>query len=154
MVISWGKNKVTLTKLVNGAVPTTDAVKHEFTNIVDGSTQLSTEKGDKMEALIEGGEAEAVKYKRSKYSLEFQYRLGSNRAYPLDGNDGVINDEYQVKVEAVEDDSAPNCTIARCAVSYEDTYTAEDGFMRSYLCESLKPETGKQITWDNVTTGG
>ena len=147
MKIAWGKNKLTLTPL--GVL---NATAIEFTNIADGTTQLTTEKGDKQEALIEGGEAEAVKYKKSKYSVEWQYRLGSNRNWPLDGTDGVIDGEYKLEVENVEDTEAPGFELARVVVSYEDSYTTEEGIIRTYLAESLSPSSGTQITWNNVTT--
>ena len=144
MNISWGVPTIKVTK-IGGGSPIV------FPTPVDGSTQLSTEKGDKMEALIEGGEAEAIKYKRGKYTLEFQIRLGSNdgvkREFPVDGLDGVVDGEYALELSA-EDEGAPGFKFAKSVCSYEDSYTSEDGIIRTYQFESLKADkTTPQLEW-------
>ena len=151
MIISWGKPTLKIKKLETGAT------EYTFPTPVDGSTQLSSEKGDKMEALIEGGEPEAVKYKRGKYSLEFQIRLGNDNAHTptsstggtlLDGEDGVVAGEYEL--ELVPEDvaeGAPGFKMPRGVFSYTDSYTSNDDIIRTYTIDSLKPATGGQIVW-------
>ena len=144
MIISWGIPKIKVNGLgINSETNVT------FYTPVDGSTQLSSEKGEKMEALVEGGEPEAVKYKRGKYSLEFQVRLGdSHNQWQIDGTDGVVSGEWEVELEP-EDFStgAPGFKIQRAVCSYSDSYTSADGIIRTYTFDSLKPQTGKQIIW-------
>lgn len=143
MIISWGIPKIKATPLSGGGAAVT------FHTPVDGSTQLSSEKGDKMEALIEGGEPEAVKYKRGKYTLEFQVRLGdSHNKWQIDGNDGVVSGEWSVELEP-EDfaTGAPGFKMPRAVCSYVDSYSSADGIIRTYTFDSLKPETGRQIIW-------
>ena len=152
MIISWGVPTIKAAKLdANGAVATGDGAKSvTFPTPVDGSTQLSTEKGDKMEALVEGGEPEAIKYKRGKYTLEFQVRFGAGRKPEdlIDGVDGVVQGEWQLELEAEDKaQGAPGFKFAKSACSFEDSYTSEDGIIRTYTFESLKPATGGQITW-------
>lgn len=144
MIISWGVPTIKAKKIGTETAIT-------FPTPVDGSTQLSTEKGDKMEALIEGGEPEAIKYKRGKYTLEFQIRLGSNdkvkRNFPIDGLDGVVSGEYELEL-AAEDEEAPGFKFAKSVCSYEDSYTSEDGVIRTYTFESLKKDkTTPQLEW-------
>lgn len=143
MNISWGIPKITVKNLASGS----QAIV--FHTPVDASTQLSMEKGDKMEATIEGGEAEAIKYKRGKYTLEFQIRLGdSHNKWQVDGVDGVVDGEWSVELEP-EDfaNGAPGFKMPKAVCSYEDTYSSADGIIRTYSFESLKPEVGKQIQW-------
>ncbi len=148
MIISWGIPTIVATP---GTGASGSAVT--FPTPVDGSTQLSSEKGDKMEALIEGGEAEAVKYKRGKYSLEFQVRIGKGRlpdsSSMIDGQDGVVAGEWSVQLTPEDSASgAPGFTMPRSVCSYVDSYTSADGIIRTYTFDSLKPESGNQIVWD------
>lgn len=143
MIISWGIPKIKATPLSGGGGAVT------FHTPVEGSTQLSSEKGEKMEALIEGGENEAVKYKRGKYALEFQIRLGdSHNTWQIDGTDGTVPGEFSVELEP-EDfaTGAPGFMMPRAVCSYVDTYSSADGIIRTYTFDSLKPEVGKQIIW-------
>lgn len=143
MIISWGIPTIKVKNLATGSTVIT------FHTPVEDSTQLSTEKGEKMEATIEGGEAEAVKYKRGKYTLEFQVRLGdSHNKWQIDGVDGVVTGEWEVELEPEDFSSgAPGFKIPKSVCSYEDSYSSDNGIIRTYQFESLKPETGKQILW-------
>lgn len=152
MIISWGVPTIKATKLAaDGSVATGDAAKAvTFPTPVDGSTQLSTEKGNKMEALVEGGEPEAIKYKRGRYTLEFQVRFGAGRKPEdlIDGTDGVVEGEWQLELEAEDKASgAPGFKFPKSVCSYEDSYTSEDGIIRTYSFESLKPASGAQVNW-------
>lgn len=153
MIISWGIPTIKVTKLVNGEVPSTGAEEVTFATPVEGSTQLSSEKGDKMEALIEGGEPEAVKYKRGKYALEFQIRIGKGRMPSstdmIDGIDGVVSGEYQVELTPEDwEDGAPGFKMPKSVCSYSDSYTSNDGIIRTYTFDSLKKDKNTaQIAW-------
>lgn len=68
-IIGWGKVEAKQT-------PTTgDPVTYD--DIKEGSASLSVEEGTIEEALIEGGEAEAVKSSADKYIVEFDRRIGN-----------------------------------------------------------------------------
>ena len=157
MIISWGIPKITVKKLAaDGTVATGDDAKTVvFATPAEGTTTLSSEKGEKMEAKIEGGENEAVKYKRGKYTLEFQIRIGQGRlpnaANMIDGEDGVVKGEWEVTLEP-EDwaEGAPGFKMPKGVCSYTDNYTAADGIIRTYTFDSLKPATGNQIQWTQV----
>ena len=62
--LSWGKPKIEFGKLgADGAAPTKwDKLEYDP---VENSTKLTTSKGEKKEAKVEGGENEAVKYSRN-----------------------------------------------------------------------------------------
>ena len=108
-----------------------------------------------MEALIEGGENEAVKYKRGKYALEFQMRIGNSRlpnesSKMINGEDGMVSGEWQIELEPEDwDEGAPGFKIPRSVCSYTDSYSSADGIIRTYTFDSLKPTTGNQIVWNN-----
>ena len=143
MIISWGIPTITAksgSKTVNFPTPVND------------TTQLTSEKGDKLEALVEGGEPEAVKYQRGKYTLEFQVRIGKGRlpdaTNMIDGTDGVVAGEWEVSLTPEDwDEGAPGFTIPKSVCSYVDNYSSDDGIIRTYTFDSLKPETGNQVVW-------
>ena len=66
-VIGWGKCIVKETP-IGGSV-------QNFADIIDGTASLEVEEGEEMEALIEGGEAEARRKKPDKYVLKFSRRI-------------------------------------------------------------------------------
>lgn len=67
-ILGWGK--------CSAVVTPTSGTASTFADIVEGSTSLSVEEGDEMEALIEGGEAEGRKKRPDKYVLTFNRRIG------------------------------------------------------------------------------
>lgn len=143
MIISWGKPTITVTPIEN----TGATGGGKFPTPVEDSSELTTEKGDKMEAKIEGGENEAVKYKAGKYSFVCKIRFGKGRKMPIAGADGVVPGEWTLKLEA-EEAGAPGFTMNRCACSYDDNWTSANGGIRTYTFDSIKPETGNQLDWD------
>ena len=86
-VIGWGKCSVVEG---SGASATT------FADVIDGSAALEVEEGDEMEALIEGGEAEARRKKPDKYVLRFSRRIDT-----VDELDAVKKGEEDVDVELI-----------------------------------------------------
>lgn len=80
---------------------------------VENSTKLTPTKGQKKEAKIEGGENEAVKYAASTYALEFEIRAEKGRKKPIEDVDGVIADEYSIKLQP-EDRTVEGIKIDRC----------------------------------------
>lgn len=150
MILSWGKPKITVT-----AIPDTGAVTPgTFPTPAENSSELSTEKGDKVEANIEGGAAEAVRYKDSKYTFKCNIRQGAGRTMPIEGKNGVVPGEYSVTL-APEDERAPGFTMNRAVCSYEDTFTAADGLVRVYTFDSLDNggEDQVSITAGTTTSG-
>lgn len=143
--LQWGKPKLFIKDLgTNGAswklLPTP----------VENSTELTPQKGEKMEAPIEGGENEAVKYKRSKYELAYSIRMAKGRKPPVPATDGVVKNEYAVLLQP-EDPTTNGFYIERTAVSYEDPFNASEGGMWKVLHDSLAPSEGNTVKWGVVT---
>ena len=134
VTISWGKPKIEVKKL--GQEP--EASWEVFATPVEGTTQLTTTQGDKIEAKIEGGENEAVKYKKNTYQLVFNVRQVPERTDPIVDSDGVVTDEYAVRVTP-ENPEALGVQIDRTSVNVQKTYDAENGLVKVYTFDVLKP---------------
>lgn len=145
LTIGWGKPAIYVKK-TSGSGGTWE----KMPDAVEDSVQLTPTKGDKMEATIEGGAPEAVKYKRSTYELAYAIRNAAERDMPIEHEDGVVSDEYAVVV-VPENPAAPGCYIERSSVSVEDPFNAADGSNWTYTHSVLTPETGKMVKWGVMT---
>lgn len=152
MELAWGKNKHWLIPLVNGEPDKTKAIV--IPSAADGTLNLTPTKGDKMEALIEGGEVEAVKYKKNKYLVEFEIRQGNEdgtpRKKPVEDTDGVVDGEYQYLCQP-ENQEVEGIQIDRCVVSCEDSLNMSDGGRWKYTIDALKPKEGNTVKWAKIT---
>ena len=147
-VLSWGKPKITVYKITNG---TPAAQGTDLPTPIEDSTELQSEKGDKMEAKIEGGENEAVKYKRNTYTMVFNIRRAANRTLPFKIKDGLVADHYKVKLTPEDAASgAPGFTLNHGVVSVNETWTAADGGIWEITVDATRPdENDEAITWDD-----
>lgn len=149
--IAWGKPRIFVKD-----VDETDASKqkwYELPTPEEDTTQLSAEKGDKLEARIEGGENEDVKYKRSTYSLAFNIRKAKKRQAPFPSLDGVVNNHYAVLLQP-EDPAVEGFYIEATTVSVDETFTAADGAKWECIMEAVKAQKGDTVKWGLVTLGG
>jgi hypothetical protein len=138
--VSWGKPKISIRKIADGEE------WKVFATPVEDSTQLNPTKGDKLEAPIEGGGNEAVKYKKNTNELVFDVRQVPERNDPITEVDGVVDGEYEIKIEP-ENTAALAAHIKRSACSVETKYTAADGIVKTYTFDVLQPEEGAQIDY-------
>ncbi|MCM1490412.1 MAG: hypothetical protein NC095_06260 [Muribaculum sp.] len=153
MIPSWGKPRVIAQLIGNDEAPYI-----EFYTPVENSTQLSTTKGDKKEAKIEGGEVEAVKYNKNTYSLALQIRIGVEsgttiRKKPIVDADGVIDGEYRLWVQP-ETPNGLGMHMETCHISVEDAFTSEDGILLTYTFDALKANGRDQVEWGTVEITG
>ena len=153
MIPSWGKPRIVVKKKSE-----TTAKYIEFYTPVENSTQLTTTKGDKKEAKIEGGENEAVKYNKNTYALAAQIRIGLEngktvRVKPLNDSDGVIEGEYELWLQP-ENAEGLGLHMDTCNISVEDTYTAEDGIILTYTYDAVKSVGKDQVEWGVVKITG
>ncbi len=137
VTVSWGVPTIEVRK-----VGETEWLK--FATPVEGTSTLECEQGDKLEALIEGGTAEAVKYKANKYTFTFDVRQVPERTDPIEDVDGVVEEEWQVRVTP-EIAKAHHMFIQRASVNVQLKYTAEEGLTKTFEFSSLKPDTGAQV---------
>lgn len=144
--IPWGKP--TLFTFKEGST-----VAYKLPTPVEDSTELSSEKGDKLEAKIEGGANEDVKYKRSTYGLAFNIRKLTGRKPPYPSVDGVVNDIYGMLLMP-EDPTTEGFYIERGSVSIDEPFTAADGAMWNCQLDALEPEEGNTVKWGTVEVSG
>lgn len=154
MTPSWGKPRIVVKKKDTGETVT----YIEFYTPVEDSTQLTTTKGEKKEAKIEGGENEAVKFKKNTYSLAAQVRIGLNddgsvRKKPIPDSDGVIDGEYELWLQP-ENAKGLGIHMEGCTISVEDVYTAADGIILTYNFDAIKVDGHDQVEWGTVEITG
>lgn len=141
--IGWGRPTIKIRK-----VGETTEYK-DFPTPVDGTTQLTTTQGDKLEAKIEGGENEAVKYKSNTYELTFDVRLAPEKEEALKeikSVDGVVKDEYSIIV-IPENSKAYGVIIKRSAVNVQTSFDSTDGAKNTYTFSALKPSDGETMEY-------
>jgi hypothetical protein len=148
LTLAWGKCKIEAKNLTQK-----DSTWKEFPTPVESSTQLEASQGDKKEAKIEGGTNEAVKYNANTYTLTFNIRQASDRTGANDNFitdlDGVVSDEYAVRITP-ENSNAIHALIRRAAVNVQQSFNADDGFIKTYTFDVLRPSDS---TLAQVTTG-
>lgn len=116
----------------------------------EDTTKLSTSKGDKKEATIEGGENEDMKYLKNKYTLEYTIRRNSDRNKPFSDDDGVVADHYAIFVQP-ENKSVPGPYFAESVVSLEDSFDTSDGGMLAYSHDALRTDNAtKALQWATI----
>lgn len=113
---------------------------------VENSTQLTTTKGDKTEAKLEGGANEDVRYGKNTYALAYQIRIAKGKIMPFEHNDGIVSGEYAVAVQP-EDPLVPGIMIDKSVVSAEDGFSTEEGGYITYTHDALQPDLGNQVKW-------
>ncbi len=140
-ILSWGKPTIEVCKLVDGAVPA-EAQWKALSEIVQGTTTLTSEQGEKYEALEEGGELVDVRYSKNKYTLEMELFIQKSGVKPIEDADGVVLDMYSVRLTP-EDDSCPGFMMDKASVACTESWTSADGGRWKYTFTALKPATGK-----------
>ncbi len=145
VTVGWGQPKIEVKKL--GDAP---GGWEAFATPVEGTTQLTTTQGDKMEAKIEGGENEAVKYKKNTYQLVFDVRQVPERNDPITDSDGVVADEYSVRITP-ENATAIGALIDRASVNVQKKFDAENGLVKTYTFDVLKAHTGDSVKFQVIT---
>lgn len=152
--ISWGKCRIFVKDN-----DTDNSKWEELYTPVEDSTQLTVTKGDKMEARIEGGEAEDVKYKRSTYQVVFNIRKGkipggnTIRKLPFHSIDGYVEKHFGLLLQP-EDPTCEGFFVGDATVSIDDTYTAADGAQWQVTMDCLRAAEGDTVKWGVVTLSG
>ena len=110
---------------------------------VENALQLSTTKGEKKEAKVEGGGFEAVKYNANVYALAMSFRRGLEngklRVFPFEDVDGVVDGIYALRVQP-EDKESGGLAVMEVVISTEDTFTAADGAIKVVNFDFIKPD--------------
>lgn len=142
-VIGWGKCRILFKNLIGGAWTETPTP-------VESSTTLTTTKGDKKEAKLEGGANEDVRYNKNTYALEFTIRQAKGKTMPIEHEDGLVSGNYSVAV-VPEDPDVPGLMIDKAVVSVEDSFSTDEGGTVKYTFDALQPTSGSQVKTGVVT---
>jgi hypothetical protein len=142
--LSWGKPRIFVKD-----IETSGATWIEHPTPVEDSSTLTTEKGEKVEAKIEGGDNEDVRIKRSTYAFNYRIRKAKDRPKPLPSSDGVVAKHYSVMLQP-EDPTCLGFCIDKATASVLDDYTAADGAAWELQFDALKPDNGDTVKWGTV----
>ena len=145
--LSWGKPRIFVKDL-----DTSNAKWKELNTPVEDSTELQPTKGDKMEAPIEGGEVEDVKYKASKYALVYNIRKLKGRATPIPHTNGVASKNYAV-ILMPEDATCLGFYIEKTTVTVDDNFKCADGAAWNIQHDAIAASSGNTVKWGTVTIG-
>lgn len=156
--ISWGKPKILIaptgakmyknSETLPNAYSAANTPWQLLSTPVEDSTNLTGTQGDKTEATIEGGEAEATKFNAATFELAMNVRMALDEGnayrylpdclYEKIGGTGTDKDDpnhnkfvtTNVAIVVIpEAENAPGFYCPDASVSIMETYTAADGAM-------------------------
>lgn len=133
--LGWGKCSV-----VEGS----GASAITFDDVIDGSAALEVEEGEEMEALIEGGEAEARRKKPDKYLLKFSRRIDT-----VDELEAIKKGEEDVDVELIPElDGAVGVQLDSTSKRVTARYDTTDGMVADYVYKTKGATDGNGALTD------
>ncbi len=142
--LAWGKPRIFVKDLDDA-----NADWKELNTPVQDSTELQPTKGDKMEAPIEGGEMEEVKYKDSTFAVVYNIRKYKNREVPIPNKNGVASHHYAFILQP-EDPTNIGFYIEKTTVTVDDTFTPADGAIWAIQHDALAAASGNTVKWGTV----
>lgn len=135
-IIGWGKNRHFVKNLSKQG-----AGIRELPTPVEDTFDLATEKGDKLEAKIEGGKRKDVKNKENTNTITFDVFVAKGEKKPFKDKNGVISDKFEYW-EQPEDPTVPaGIHISKASVSCEVKSNTAEGMKLTYTVEPLEPDT-------------
>lgn len=186
--ISWGKPKIFIAPsgaplvasgtAISAGTNNANAVWELLSTPAEDTTQLTGTQGDKTEAKIEGGEAEASKFNAATFELAMNVRMaleegGAYRYLPdcmyekIGGTGSNADDPDHTKYVKTtvsilvipEAENAPAFYCPDASVSIMETYTAADGAMWEITfglnaTQSLKAVNFGQYRYHKYTVSG
>lgn len=141
--IGWGKPTVEFAPCVNGVVGSNVEFK-PMPEIKQDTAKLTTTKGDKKEAIGEGGEVIDIRYAKSKYAFECEVFVQAGAQAPIQDNDGIVDSNYSVRLTP-EDPANEGFKMENCKVTVETTFTSADGKTLKYTFDGIKPASGNTL---------
>lgn len=147
--ISWQFGRLQTGASANGAAASSWA---DIDIPKQGTTELSSEKGDTQEALDEAGNVVALTSKKNKVTLTFTCFVKTGVAAPFTDEDGVIKGEHSFRFQP-QNAEADGFQIDRAAVTCTTTFKVEDGLLRTYEARALVPAAGAALKIQKITIG-
>jgi hypothetical protein len=138
--LKWGRMTIEIAPITAGTIGTYVAVNTP----VQGSFAYNVEEGNKLEAFVEGGERIDTRRDANKYGFSFQVHLGEGFLKPIADVDGIISDDYAIRVTP-ENPRLSGFLMERAAVSVTESFTSEEGHRATYTFDALIPPTGAMV---------
>lgn len=151
-ILSWGKPTVEFTESKDGA-PGSSATWTKLPEIKENTAKLTPTKGNKQEAVAEGGDLVDTRYSKNKYLFECEVFVKKGDTRPIEDNDGVVSENYAVRLTP-EDESNEGFILENTSVSVEESWSSADGKILKYTFDGLKPKTGNVLKPYTKTGGG
>lgn len=142
--LSWGKPRIFVKDL-----DTDNAKWKELNTPVENSTELQPSKGDKMEAPVEGGENEDVKYKSCKFAVVYNIRKYKGRSVPIPNKNGVAGNHYAFCLMP-EDATNIGFLVENTTVTVDDSFTPADGAIWAIQHDAIAATSGNTVKWGTV----
>ena len=142
--LSWGKPRI-FVKDLDAGVP----AWKELNTPVQSSTELQPTKGDKLEAPIEGGENEDVKFKDSTYAIVYNIRKKKGRSVPIANKNGVASHHHAFCLMP-EDSTNLGFYVENSSVTVDDTFNADDGAIWAIQHDAIAAASGNTVKWGTV----
>ncbi len=145
--IGWGKNRHAVRNI------TQNKGWRELPTAVEDTFEVATEKGDKLEAKIEGGEYKDIKYKDNTNTVTFDVFVAKGEKKPFNDHNGIIDDEFEY-VSQPEDPTVPaGIHIPKARISCELKGNDSEGMKITYTIEPITPDdkTEKSMQVGTVT---
>lgn len=151
-VISWGKPRIFIGP--SGALSSTATSFEELSTPVEDSTNLTANEGDKTEATIEGGEAEATKFKAATFEFTMNVRMAKDRQLPsklkASSGDGYTASDVAIILQPEATD-APGILVEAASVSVIESYTSADGALWEFKFAPVTNSGHPAVQWGTVT---
>jgi len=131
--IGWGKNRHAVRNI------SASGSWRELPTPVEESFELTTEKGDKQEAKLEGGAIKDIRYKQNTNAISFDVFVAKGEKKPFADVNGVVSDEFEY-VSQPEDPAVPaGIYVHRARISCEVKSNDSEGMKLTYTVEPLAP---------------
>lgn len=141
--LTWGQPKVEIVKCTTENIPGDDWADIAGA-IKQGTATLSTEAGERTEALDEGGAVVDVRVAKNKYTFTFTMFGQRGVEKPIPDDNGLISDNYAVRLTP-EDSTLPGFIINCASVTLLESWTSADGTLWEYSFSALMPGGNKKM---------
>lgn len=143
--LSWGKPRLFIKDLEAAS-----ASWKELNTPVQDTTEIQVTKGDKLEAPIEGGQNEEVKFKASTYAIAYNIRKLKGRAVPIANTDGVVSKHYGLTLMP-EDPTNIGFYVPDTTVSIDDSFSSQEGAIWQIQHDAITASSGNSVKWGTVS---
>ena len=131
--IGWGKNRHGVRDFAN------NKGWRELPTPAEDTWEVTTEKGDKLEAKLEGGKNQDVKYKENTNTITFDIRVAKGEKKPFADKNGIIANAYEYFSQPEDPEVPAGIMVGRARISCEVKASDAEGMTLTYTVEPLEP---------------